>query len=385
MSEIEQKTVLVVDDVMPNRKLLNALLSRQGFNVLEAENGQQAVEMYQQHDDLYMIFMDVMMPVMDGNEATRTIKQLAGNRFIPIIMVTALDEHQGMAKGVEAGADDYLTKPIDAILLNSKLKAMQRIRDLHDLQEKQYKQLQAIQKRIDDEQRLAESILNAAIGNRKDSIPNLTSTVQPAELFSGDLVLQTVREDGSWIAMVSDFTGHGLPAAVGTVPVTDSYYTMSRKGLDARQILCELNYKLKNFLPVNMFMCCALLDYSPDSRQLTIWNGGMPKILVKDGNTGKVSQTIDSADVPLGIVEKSVDDFQFEVLNVNPGDAVVVFSDGLTEAENESGEQLGLDRLISVVEANPVDQLENSIVSDWQSFQAEGKQLDDVTLLTVYF
>ncbi|MEJ2213599.1 MAG: response regulator, partial [Gammaproteobacteria bacterium] len=165
MSEIEQKTVLIVDDVRPNRKLLNALLSRQGFNVIESENGEQAVEMYQQHDDLYMIFMDVMMPVMDGNEATRKIKQLSGNRFIPIIMVTALDEHQGMAKGVEAGADDYLTKPIDAILLSSKLKAMQRIRDLHDLQEKQYKQLQAIQKRIDDEQRLAESILNAAIGN----------------------------------------------------------------------------------------------------------------------------------------------------------------------------------------------------------------------------
>ena len=385
MSETDQKTVLVVDDVKPNRKLLNALLMRQGFNVIEAENGQQAVEQYQQHDDLYMIFMDIMMPVMDGNEATRKIKELAGSKFIPIIMVTALDEHQGMAQGVEAGADDYLTKPIDAVLLSSKLKAMQRIRDLHDLQEKQFRQLQEIQQRIDDEQRLAESILNTAIGHHKDEIPNLTSTVEPAELFSGDLVLQTLREDGSWIALVNDFTGHGLPAAVGTIPVTDTFYTMSKKGLDAKSILNELNYKLKTFLPVNMFMCCALLDYSPSSGQLTIGNGGMPRMLFRDANTGKVRQTFNSTALPLGIVEKSDDDFHFEVLNVNPGDAIVVYSDGLTEAENGSGQQLGLDRLIAVVESSPVDQLEQQIISDWQSFQAEDKQLDDVTLLTVFF
>ena len=385
MSEEEQKTVLVVDDVKPNRKLLNALLLRQGFNVIEAENGQQAVEMYQQHDDLYMIFMDIMMPIMDGNEATKKIKELAGRHFIPIIMVTALDEHQGMAQGVEAGADDYLTKPIDAVLLSSKLKAMQRIRDLHDLQGKQYLQLQEIQQRIEDEQRLAESILNAAIGQRRDSIPNLSSTVEPAELFSGDLVLQTLREDGSWTAMVNDFTGHGLPAAVGTVPVTDTFYTMSKKGLDAKSILSELNYKLKNFLPVNMFMCCALLDYSAKTGQLSIWNGGMPKILLKDAGSGKITRTIDSMDVPLGIIDKAEGDFKFELLDIHPGDALVVYSDGLTEAENESGEQLGLDRLISVVESNPAEQLEQSIISDWESFQAEGKQLDDVTLLTVYF
>jgi len=384
MSDNSDTTILIVDDVLPNRKLLNALLSRQGYQVVEAENGQVAFDIVKSQA-IDLIFMDIMMPVMDGYEATRVIKEYLGERFIPIIMVTALDEHQGMARCIQEGADDYLTKPIDAVLLNSKLFAMQRIRKLHNLQIEQNQKLQEIQARIDDEQKLAESILNTALSQRKDDIPNVTSTVHPAELFSGDLVLQTAMDNGDWMVLVNDFTGHGLPAAVGTVPVTETFYTMSRKNLDQGSILRELNYKLKNFLPVNMFMCCAFLRYSAATNEIELWNGGMPKILFKDAETGKVSTTYDSTDVPLGIVDKSEDEFQFHKLTMKPGDALVVYSDGLTEAENQAGEQFGLDRLLATVEASAANQQEEKIIASWQEFQGDGKQLDDVTLVTVHF
>ena len=384
MTDNSDTTILIVDDVMPNRKLLNALLARQGYQVVEAENGQQAFDIVKTQP-IDLIFMDIMMPVMDGYEATRVIKEYLGERFVPIIMVTALDEHQGMAKCIQEGADDYLTKPIDAVLLNSKLFAMERIRKLHYLQIEQNRQLQEIQARIDDEQKLAESILNTALSQRKDEIPNLTSVVHPAELFSGDLVLQTAMDNGDWMVLVNDFTGHGLPAAVGTVPVTETFYTMSRKNLMHGSILNELNYKLKNFLPVNMFMCCAFLHYNTASNEIALWNGGMPRILFKDGQTGKVSTTYDSIDVPLGIVDKSEDQFEFKKLTMKPGDALIVYSDGLTEAENLEGEQFGLDRLLATVEASPADEQEKCIIAAWQEFQGEGKQLDDVTLVTVHF
>jgi serine phosphatase RsbU (regulator of sigma subunit) len=191
-------------------------------------------------------------------------------------------------------------------------------------------------------------------------------------------------DNGDWMVLVNDFTGHGLPAAVGTVPVTETFYTMSRKRLKPGSILKELNYKLKNFLPVNMFMCCAFLQYSAATNELELWNGGMPRILFKDGQAGKVSTTYDSTDVPLGIVDKSEDEFVFQKLTMKPGDALVVYSDGLTEAENLAGEQFGLDRLLATVEASSADQQEKSIVDAWQAFQGEGKQLDDVTLVTVH-
>jgi serine phosphatase RsbU (regulator of sigma subunit) len=160
---------------------------------------------------------------------------------------------------------------------------------------------------------------------------------------------------------------------------------MSRKRLMHGAILKELNYKLKNFLPVNMFMCCAFLHFTASTNELEIWNGGMPRILFKDGDSGKITTTYDSCDVPLGIVDKTEDQFELQKLTMKPGDALIVYSDGLTEAENEAGEQFGLERLYTVVENNASDQQEQSIVAAWQEFQGQGKQLDDVTLVTVHF
>lgn len=384
MSDDLKTVALVVDDVKPNRKLLNSLLTREGYLVAEAESGEQAVELVQQqHIDI--IFMDVMMPGMGGYEATRQIKVLLGERFIPVILVTALDEHQGMATGIASGADDYITKPIDAILLKAKVHAMERIRKLHQIQYQQNRELREIQARIADEQKLAESIMNTAISQRKDHIDGIKAIVEPAEIFSGDLVLQSNTPDGGWMAMVGDFTGHGLPAAVGTVPVTETFYSMAGKGLPPASILNELNFKLKNFLPTNMFMGCQLMAFSPEDSVLRLWNGGMPKALLKNRELGTIAQTFESTDLPLGIIEKSEADFVFQDVKLGNGDVLVVYSDGLIEAENEAGEQFGLDKLESVIEASAAGNVQGSILAAWQNFQAEGKQLDDVTLVTVSF
>lgn len=377
-------TVLIVDDVLPNRKLLNALLTRQGFTVFEAENGLQAVERVRQ-DDIQMIFMDIMMPVMDGYEATRLIKEYLGTHFVPIIMVTALDEQEGMARCIQAGADDYLTKPIDAVLLSSKILAMQRIRQLHELQREQNQQLQVMQARMNDEQRLAESILNKAISKHRDDINCLFSMVYPAELFSGDLVLQKQQQNGDWLVLVCDFTGHGLPAAVGTVPVTETFYSMAAKQLESNEILSELNYKLNNFLPTNMFMCCVMLEFHADTGKLDIWNGGMPAVLHLSAMHNRVEQLFESSDLPLGIIDKQPETFTPVSVSVSPGDSVVVYSDGLIEAENAAGERFGRQRLEQATDGLSGEQLYQEVISQWQQFQGDARQLDDVTLVVACF
>jgi len=379
-----QTVALVVDDVKPNRKLLNNLLSREGYLVIEAENGEMAVDIVQ-HQHVDIIFMDVMMPGIDGYEATRQIKALIVDRFVPIIMVTALHEHQGMVTGIDAGADDYITKPIDAILLNAKVHAMERIRMLHKLLYEQNKELKEIQQRVADEQSLAESILNSAIGAQKDHIDGITATVEPAELFSGDLVLQSITPDGGWYVAVCDFTGHGLPAAVGTVPVTETFYSMAAKGLPANEILHELNFKLKNFLPVNMFMGCIFLEFSADTKKVSLWNGGMPVVLHKDSESGKIINRVDAKSLALGIIDMTKDEIILDEMELNENDSLVLYSDGLTEAEAENGEQLGMARLEAVVEASSGESLESSIISVWKEFQSADKQLDDVTLVTVQY
>ena len=382
MSEDLQTVALVVDDLLPNRKLLNSLLSREGYSVVEANSGEEAIEQVKQQR-IDIIFMDVMMPGIGGYEATSKIKALTTEHFIPIILVTALDEHQGMVAGIEAGADDYITKPIDAILLRAKVSALERIRQLYQAQQRQNIELREIQARIADEQRLAENIMNAAISQRKDELENVSSVVEPAEVFSGDLVLQAKVKDDAWMVMLCDFTGHGLPAAVGTVPVTETFYAMAAKNLAPESILNEINFKLKHFLPTNMFMGCILFYYSAPKKMLKIWNGGMPNVLLKRASSEIELERFESTDLPLGIIEKSQQEFVMHELNLKQGDQVIAFSDGLIEAENTQGEQLGMKKLESIISNNGSADIFHEILAAWKIFQAEGRQLDDVTLVAL--
>ena len=103
--------VLVVDDVLPNVKLLDAKLTSEYFDVLRAYSGQEALDIIQrEHPDI--VLLDVMMPGMDGFEVCRRIKADPTTTHIPVVMVTALDQPSDRVAGLEAGADDFLTKPV---------------------------------------------------------------------------------------------------------------------------------------------------------------------------------------------------------------------------------------------------------------------------------
>jgi PAS domain S-box-containing protein len=117
--------VLVVDDSAVNRQLLQTFLTKLGCEVMLAEDGARAVAMFEQEaPDL--IFMDVMMPEMDGYEATRRIKAAAGDRWVPVVFVSALDKDENLVAGLEAGGDDYLPKPVNFVLLHAKLRSLVR-------------------------------------------------------------------------------------------------------------------------------------------------------------------------------------------------------------------------------------------------------------------
>ncbi len=123
--------VLVVDDVLANVKLLEARLTAEYFDVVTAMTGVEALEICQM-GGVDIVLLDVMMPGMDGFEVCRRLKQNLATHFIPVIMVTALDQPSDMVKGLEAGADDFLTKPVNDISLITRVKSQIRIKTLID-------------------------------------------------------------------------------------------------------------------------------------------------------------------------------------------------------------------------------------------------------------
>jgi two-component system, cell cycle response regulator len=123
--------VLVVDDILANVKLLEARLSAEYFDVLTANSGHEALDVLAR-ERVDLVLLDVMMPGIDGFETCRRIKADAKMRHVPVVMVTALDQPSDKVQGLEAGADDFLTKPVDDVALITRVKNLTRLKVLND-------------------------------------------------------------------------------------------------------------------------------------------------------------------------------------------------------------------------------------------------------------
>ena len=119
--------VLVVDDLLPNIKLLEARLSAEYFEVQSAMSGPQALAICAQ-GQIDIVLLDVMMPGMDGFEVCRRIKADPATAHLPVVMITSLDQHADRLRGLEAGADDFLGKPIDEIAVIARVKSLSRMK-----------------------------------------------------------------------------------------------------------------------------------------------------------------------------------------------------------------------------------------------------------------
>ena len=140
-------SVLVVDDELMNRSLIRATLG--GFcDVMEADSGAKALELLQQRP-VDLVLLDVMMPLMNGYEACRKIKEQA-REFLPVLLVTALDEQDDRNRGLESGADDFLTKPVDRRELLLRTRSFLRLRDQDKVIRRQLGELQRLQSAKDD-------------------------------------------------------------------------------------------------------------------------------------------------------------------------------------------------------------------------------------------
>jgi diguanylate cyclase (GGDEF)-like protein len=121
--------ILVVEDSRSNRALITAILNRLGHYSVEAEDGARAVALFEQEPP-DLVLMDVQLPGMDGYEVTRRLRAMGGFGWIPIIFLSSMQSAGDIAAGIEAGGDDYLTKPIDPLILAAKVRAMQRIAEM---------------------------------------------------------------------------------------------------------------------------------------------------------------------------------------------------------------------------------------------------------------
>ena len=371
--------VLIVDDDLINRMVLTALLSAAGYVVSEAVDGQQAVSVFQEQA-FDIVLLDIMMPVMDGYQAAKIIKQNS-TRFVPIIFLTALTDDQALAKCLESGGDDFLIKPYNHIVLRAKIDSMLRIAALYKKVEAQNLELNEYHHRVQQEIDVGKTVFSKILsGASRTTHSGLHYSMSPMSIFNGDMIVAEKNKSGGLDIMISDFTGHGLSAAIGSIPVSDIFAAMTSKGFAFSEILAECNNKLKKMLPTQMFMAAAFISIDRSNHVVTVVNCGLPEVyLVRNG---AVVKAFKSMNLPLGIIQQAAENYAYEMEAIQFGDSMLAMTDGVLEAQNSSAEMYGKQRLLSNLKANvSASGLMDKILQDCAQHAADVGQSDDITLL----
>lgn len=340
--------VLVADDKPENLLLLTSFLKREGYAYVTAANGREAVEACRRRAP-DIILMDAAMPDMDGFQATHAIRRLFPDRWIPIIFVSAHSSTENQARGLSAGADDYISKPVNLAVLAEKLRAMQRIAAMQARIAQYAAQLEESLERSRSDQEFARHLLTHMAGRMapREEL-GLAYWAEAAAGLSGDIVAGTHGPAGKRYLMVADAAGHGLAAAISVLPLVEAFYRLAKKGFSPASIISELNAKARGLLPRDRFVAALIVVADEAENSLQVWNGGLPEALFLD-DAGEVLRRFPSRHPPLGMLSMEQLKLLPELFAWPGPGQLVIYTDGLSEAEDRTGEPFGAARLEAVL------------------------------------
>ncbi|MGH8666386.1 MAG: PP2C family protein-serine/threonine phosphatase, partial [Burkholderiales bacterium] len=332
---VHARTALVVDDDPGARLLLESLLERSGYQVAVAVDGLDAVAQFAAHR-ASIVFMDMHMPTMDGLEAAKRIKALAGTEFVPVIFVSGAGDTADLVRSIDAGGDDFLVKPVDERVLCARIRAFERIRSLHRSSARLHARARA-------DWEVAQALLGEVVMGPNPRSSALHADLMATDSFSADIYLAEYCPSGDLNVLLGDFTGHGLAAALAAMPTAEIFRSMTAKGFAPQQILLEMNRKLAAQLPTGKFLAAVFVQVSRSLDRIWVANCGMPDVLVLDA--AGIRERLRSSNLPLGIqAELDLADCM-RLVAVAPGSRVLLASDGVHEAVNAHGEPFGRARL----------------------------------------
>src|SRR5690606_36256154 len=301
--------------------------------------------------------------------------------LVPIIFLTSLTESEALARCLEAGGDDFLAKPYNREILDAKIRAMDRLRRLQQTVLQQRNLIAKHNEHLLTEQRVAKAVFDKVAHSGCLNAPNIRYLQSPFALFNGDLLLAAFKPSGGMHVLLGDFTGHGLPAAIGAMPVAEVFYGMTAKGFSMAEILREMNAKLKRILPVGVFCCATMLNLSFQRRVVEVWNGGLPDGYLRRVESGERIALV-SRHLPLGVLEPAAFDDKCEVYPLELGDRLFLLSDGVLEACDSGGQLFGEERLLQVFAANRrPERLFEEIQQALRSFHGEVQ--DDISMVEI--
>jgi CheY-like chemotaxis protein len=375
-------TILLVDDNELSLRITSHYIEKMGFSGIGLHSGQEALDFCrQQRPDL--ILMDVAMPEMDGRETTAQLRQYFGDDWVPIIFLTVCDTLEDIVLGLQAGGDDYLVKPINFDLLSAKIQVFLRIAQMQKQIAQDAVRLAQYYEKNELEQSLALELIQRLTYRSFSGQPHIWHQLNPAAIFNGDIICRSVSPPGVEYLLLADCTGHGLTAAISALPLIDGFYELVNQYLSNRLLSSGINKKLHSLLPTGRFVAAALCSVDYIKQTLSIWNGGIPCVLLLD-REGNVKEFFPSTHPALGVLDESAFDDAVTLHSWQTGDVLILSSDGITEARNPEQQMFGIEGIVAATRQGWPNNIGPTIIQALAAHLQGSQSTDDVSLLIIH-
>jgi phosphoserine phosphatase RsbU/P len=380
------RRLLLVEDSSTMRRMLSTMLKEEGFEVETANDGLQGLAKARMDPRPELILSDYEMPELDGAGFCHAVKADKDLRSIPVLMLTTLSETHNKIAGLTAGADDYIEKPHgqdEFLVLCARIRAHLRIADLNIEVAKQNRLLEAAHKKLTFELDLARKVQFALMPRppKPRGMLRLAVRYTPANQLGGD-VYDFYRLDNNRLGiLVADVSGHGVNSAMLSGMVKALAASLSIAVLEPGELLAGLDVSAEQYFPEGYF-CTGFYLIADEETGLVRYAGvGHPPAIVV-GPNGPRNLPSNPGMLGIGMVDGTAG----AVDRIEPGESLVIYTDGLTDATDPADAVFGEARLTTLLQshygADPAEIL-NQVAAALDSHTAPGRPADDINIIVL--
>jgi serine phosphatase RsbU (regulator of sigma subunit) len=399
-ADILNARILIVDDRESNVRLLEGMLRIAGYRSVESTTDPYQVCPLHRKNGYALILLDLQMPGIDGFQVMEGLKEIEKDGYLPVLVITAQPAHK--LRALEAGAKDFVGKPFDLAELRARVRNILEVRLLH-LETRKYsnaleetvRELEAsrevVRMKTLAEQETRERELALAEETQQSLLPRFLPQFEnyrihaynsPTRYVGGDFYDFVHLSSGEWVGVLADVSGKGISAALLSSMVLGALSMEFRAGTPPPEALHRVNQLLCEKSLPSQFVTLFLFVLGPCGTGQFISAGHNPAYIFRSA-TGKIEKLFSEAHF-LGMFDSAT--YEPRALRLDKGDLLVVYSDGLPDAQNPQGEMLGEKRLREIIrQASPSGSrvLEQQLLKSIEEFTQGTPQTDDITFALV--
>jgi serine phosphatase RsbU (regulator of sigma subunit) len=399
-SDILNAGILVVDDKDANVLLLEGMLRVAGYTSVESTTDPNEVCELYRRNRYSLILLDLQMPGMDGFQVMESLKEIEGDGYLPVLVITAQPGHK--LRALEAGAKDFVSKPFDMAELRARVHNILEVRLLHQKAKAYSKALEETVRELEAsrevirlktlaEQKKSEEELTLAQKTQESLLPRSLPQFEnfrihtfntPTRYVGGDFYDFLQLSSGEWMGVLADVSGKGMSAALLSSMVLGALSMEFHSGTQPQEVLNRVNRLLCEKSLPHQFVTLFLFLLSPDGNGQYISAGHNPAYLFRCA-TGKIERLVSNHFV-LGMFD--VASYESCSLRLCQGDILVIYSDGLTDAQNRQEDMFGEERLLAIIRQQAPSgshALEQTLLNAIEEFTRDTPQTDDITFVVV--